>query len=91
VRQAQRGSATSHDATLIYLRLLRLLKRRGFEKPAWVTPAEFARMLPASPGAALAADFTAAYNGLRFGGDPAAAARMMTLLDQLEREPLGHR
>jgi hypothetical protein len=86
VRQAQRGAASSQDATLIYLRLLRHLKRRGFEKPDWITPAEFAQMLPASPASALVANFTTAYNGLRFGSDPAAAPRMMVLLDQIERE-----
>jgi hypothetical protein len=88
VRQVQRGAASAQDATLIYLRMLRLLKRRGFEKPAWITPAEFARMLPASPAAALVASFTTAYNGLRFGCDPAAAPRMMALLDQIERQNL---
>ena len=86
VRQVQRGAASAQDATLIYLRLLRLLKRRGFEKPAWITPAEFARMLPASPASALVASFTTAYNGLRFGCAPGAAPRMMALLDQIERE-----
>jgi protein-glutamine gamma-glutamyltransferase len=88
VRQVQRGTACPRDATLVYLRMLRLLKRRGFEKPAWVTPSEFARMLPASPAAALVASFTAAYNGLRFGSDPTAAQRMMALLEQIERAPL---
>ena len=86
VRQVQRGAASSQDATLIYLRLLRHLKRRGFEKPSWITPAEFAQMLPASPASQLVATFTTAYNGLRFGSDPAAAPQMMALLDQIERE-----
>ncbi len=85
VRQVQRGAASSQDATLLYMRMLRLLKRRGFEKPAWVTPAEFARMLPACPAAALVASFTAAYNGLRFGSDPAAAPRMMEMLNRIEQ------
>jgi transglutaminase-like putative cysteine protease len=88
VRQVQRGAASSQDATLIYLRMLRLLKRRGFEKPAWITPAEFASMLPSSPASALVASFTTAYNGLRFGSDPGAAGRMMSLLEQIERENL---
>jgi hypothetical protein len=87
VRQAQRGAASAQDATLIYLRLLRLLKRRGFEKPDWVTPAEFARMLPPSSASALVADFTACYNGLRFGNDRAAASRMTALLERIEAHP----
>jgi len=90
VRQVQRGAASSQDATLIYLRLLRHLKRRGFEKPSWITPAEFSRMLPASPASDLVATFTTAYNGLRFGSDPAAAPQMMALLDQIEREETPH-
>jgi transglutaminase-like putative cysteine protease len=87
VRQARRGEARSSDATLIYGRMLRLLKRRGFEKPAWVTPSEFARMLPRPETAALVASFTAAYNDLRFGGNPGAAPRMMALLAEIEHTP----
>lgn len=85
VRQAQRGAAVASDATLLYDRMLGLLKRRGFEKPSWLTPAEFARVLPASPAAGLVAEFTAAYNDLRFGGRTEAAPRMLALLEQLER------
>jgi hypothetical protein len=87
VRQARRGEARASDATLIYARMLHLLKRRGFEKPAWITPYEFARMLPRPETAALVAGFTSAYNDLRFGGDPAAAPRMMALLSDIERTP----
>jgi protein-glutamine gamma-glutamyltransferase len=86
VRQVQRGAALASDATLLYARMLVLLKRRGFQKPAWVTPAEFARLLPASETATLVARFTAAYNDLRFGGDREAAPRMMQLLQSLERQ-----
>lgn len=85
ISKAQRGAAEASDATLLYTRMLRLMKRRGFEKPAWVTPAEFARMLPASGMAASVGRFTAAYNDLRFGGNAAAAQEMLALLDQLER------
>jgi hypothetical protein len=86
VRQVQRGAARASDATLLYARMLVLLQRRGFQKPAWVTPAEFARLLPASATATLVARFTAAYNDLRFGGDREAAPRMMQLLQSLERQ-----
>ncbi len=86
VRQAQRGAARASDATLIYARMLALLKRRGFEKPAWITPVEFARLIPASETASLVASFTAAYNDLRFGGNPAAASRMIEALESLERQ-----
>jgi len=85
LRKAQRGAAEASDATLLYARMLRALKRRGYEKPAWLTPAEFARMLPASPMAESVGRFTEAYNDLRFGGNAAAAQDMLALLDQVER------
>jgi transglutaminase-like putative cysteine protease len=85
VRQVQRGAARTSDATLLYARMLALLRRRGFERPAWITPAEFARLLPASETATLVARFTTAYNDLRFGGDRDAALRMMQSLEALER------
>ena len=40
------GRGSVADATLLYRRMLKLLKRRGFEKPAFYTPTEFARTLP---------------------------------------------
>jgi transglutaminase-like putative cysteine protease len=83
VREARRGAAKPSDATLLYSRMLGLLKRRGFQKPAWLTPVEFAHSLPASQTALLVEDFTQAYNDLRFGGRREAARRMMALLEQL--------
>jgi transglutaminase-like putative cysteine protease len=85
LRQAERGAAQPSDATLLYTRLLSLLARRGYEKPAWLTPAEFARRLPASPTGRLVEDFTRAYNELRFGGRRAAALRMAALLEEIRR------
>jgi hypothetical protein len=85
VREAQRGSARPSDATLLYDRMLDALRRRGFEKPAWTTPAEFARQLPLSETAALVGDFTSAYHDLRYGGDGSVAPRMVALLEELEK------
>ncbi|MGH9663745.1 MAG: DUF3488 and transglutaminase-like domain-containing protein, partial [Bryobacteraceae bacterium] len=85
VRKVQRGEVTAGDATLLYARMLTLLKRRGLEKPAWLTPFEFARVVPAPDLALLVGDLTLAYNDLRFGGNPEAAGRMMFLLERLER------
>jgi hypothetical protein len=85
VRQAQRGGATASDATLLYTRMLGLLKRRGHSKPPWLTPGEFARALPPSEAAELVARFTTAYHDLRYGNRPGAAARMLALLARLER------
>lgn len=84
VRRVRLGKAEAGDATLLYGRMLRLLRARGFEKPAWLTPNEFVRVLP-EPVKPLAQDLTAAYNDLRFGGRFDAASRMMRLLEQLER------
>ena len=84
VIRARRGQGQASDATALYQRMLSVLARRGFEKPAWVTPSEFARVLPASDMAVLVGDMTNAYNELRFGGKREAAPRLIRLLDRLE-------
>jgi len=84
VRRAQRGEAQASDATLLYERMLRTLERRGVQKPPWITPAEFARVLPASELAMLVEDLTGAYNEFRFGGRRDAAPRMVRLLRRIE-------
>ncbi len=84
VRRAQRGEAQASDATLLYERMLRVLERRGLRKPPWLTPAEFARVLPASELAMLVEDLTGAYNQFRFGGRHDAAPRMVRLLRRIE-------
>jgi hypothetical protein len=84
VRRAQRGEAQASDATLLYERMLRVLEHRGLQKPPWLTPAEFARVLPASELAMLVEDLTGAYNEFRFGGRRDAAPRMVRLLKRIE-------
>ncbi|MDQ6707070.1 MAG: DUF3488 and transglutaminase-like domain-containing protein [Acidobacteriota bacterium] len=83
VRKIGRGEATAADATLLYARMLQLMKRRGYQKPPWFTPREFAANLPDSRAAATVAEFTNAYNALRFGGDAQAAKRLGNLLEEL--------
>ena len=85
VRRLARGNGKASDATLLYERMLRLLARRGIQKPAWLTPAEFARVLPASEVSPIIEDLTTFYNEFRFGGRTEVAPRMMVLLDQLEK------
>ena len=85
IRRVQRGQVDASDATLLYQRMLRILERRGFERPAWITPGEFARTLPASEISPLVDDLTEAYQELRYGGRREAGPRMLILLDQLER------
>jgi hypothetical protein len=80
IRRAQRGRGQAGDATVLYRRMLELLRRRGVEKPAWLTAREFARVAPA--GYELQ-EFTDAYYALRFGGSPEAASRMALILDRL--------
>lgn len=85
VRRLARGEGDTSDATLLYERMLRLLSRRGIQKPPWLTPAEFARVLPASELTALIDDLTVFYNEFRFGGRREVAPRMVRLLEQLEK------
>ena len=83
----QRGQGEASDATLLYHRMLKVLKRRGVEKPGWLTPCEFARVLREPEVAPLVEDLTSAYNELRFGGRSEAAGRMVVLLAKLEAVP----
>jgi protein-glutamine gamma-glutamyltransferase len=84
VNRVRRGEGEASDATLLYQRMLAALARRGFQKPSWLTPSEFARVLPASELAVLVEDLTTAYNELRFGGRGDAAPRLIRMLDRLE-------
>lgn len=86
VRRLRRGQASVADATLLYERMLKILKRRGYQKPAWFTPHEFANSLPASETGALVGQFTSAYNALRFGGRAEVAPQLSALLDELEKQ-----
>lgn len=84
VMRLRRGEGQASDATLLYRRMLGVLAQRGFQKPAWLTPSEFARVLPPSELAVLVEDLTAAYNELRFGGHRDAAPRLIRMLERLE-------
>jgi hypothetical protein len=87
VQRVERGEPHASDATLLYTRMLDLLKKRGFEKPSWLTPAEFARLLPPSDTAILVDSITRAYNEARYSGNALAASRIMILLEQLKAQP----
>jgi transglutaminase-like putative cysteine protease len=84
VRRVRRGQAAAGDAALLYRRMLQILKRRGYQKPAWFTPLEFAASLPRTPLGNAAGEFTAAYNAWRFGGRTEQAPRLSALLEELE-------
>jgi protein-glutamine gamma-glutamyltransferase len=87
VRRVRRGRAGAGDATLLYQRMLRLMQRRGYQKPPWFTPAEFAASLPSHSLGPAVAEFTSTYNAWRFGGHTDLAPRLSALLDELERQP----
>jgi hypothetical protein len=88
VRRVRRGETSAGDATLLYHRMLDLLKRRGYEKPAWFTPAEFACSLRSEGLQTTVAEFTTIYNEWRFGGRTDGVPRLSRLLDELERQEL---
>jgi hypothetical protein len=84
VKKIRCGEGTAHDARLLYERMLESMARRGFQKPAWFTPTEFARNLPPGEKERVSA-FTAAYNEVRFGGYRTdGAARLAQMLESLE-------
>jgi hypothetical protein len=84
--RVRRGRATVGDATLLYQRMLDLLKRRGYQKPAWFTPTEFAESLPPGQLGTTVTEFTVQYNALRFGRRTEVAPRLSMLLDELGRQ-----
>ena len=86
VRKARRGQASVADATLLYGRMLEVMRRRGFQKPAWFTPQEFAASLPRTETGRLVEQFTESYNALRFGGRVGVAPRISSLLEKLEQQ-----
>ncbi|HTS76658.1 MAG TPA: DUF3488 and transglutaminase-like domain-containing protein [Bryobacteraceae bacterium] len=87
LRRMERGEGVASDATVLYQRMLVVLGRRGFHKPPWLTPAEFARVLPANDSRAVVNDLTSLYNEFRFGARREVAPRMMQLLERLEKDP----
>jgi hypothetical protein len=89
LRKIIRSGGTPSDASLLYQRMLEILARRGFQKPAWFTPAEFARHYSGEERGQVAA-FTELYNSIRFGRDRTATSRLAELLQDLER-PRQHR
>jgi len=88
VIRVRQGHAQASDATLLYQRMLELLRRRGIDKPPWMTPNEFARVVPAG-SAPLVRELTAAYHEVRFGGRVGEAARMVAALEKMQQRRSG--
>ena len=83
LRQIIRSGGSPSDASVLYQRMLEMLARRGFQKPPWFTPTEFARHLPVEENRVI--EFTEVYNSIRFGGDASATSRLAELLQEFER------
>jgi transglutaminase-like putative cysteine protease len=79
VQRVRAATARPADAAILYDHMLRIMKKRGFEKPAWFTPREFAATVRHRE----LDEFTESYHALRYGGDPAAADRMKEILQQM--------
>jgi hypothetical protein len=80
--RAMRGRTAPPEATLFYERMLHAMKQRGYQKPGWFTPQEFASSIP-QPAGDDVERFTASYYAVRFGGDGAAARDMSAALEKL--------
>ncbi len=79
-RNARRGRLAPGEATVLYARMLKVMKQRGYQKPLWFTPQEFAASVE---GEEALEPFTAAYYAVRFGGQTGASREMATALDHL--------
>ncbi len=77
------GRAEASDATVLYRQLLETLEQNQIRKPSWFTPMEFAEKLPPSELSAQVAEFTRAYNRLRFGHDATAVGEMLAIYDRI--------
>ncbi len=86
-RRLKLGLGDTHDAAVIYRRMLRRLKHLGIEKAPAQTPAEFALALPHGELAGAVHEFTDCYNAFRYGGRRGDAVRLAALLDKIEQLP----
>ncbi|MDP9171935.1 MAG: DUF4129 domain-containing protein, partial [Acidobacteriota bacterium] len=77
-RIARRGGSAG-DGRALYEHMLKAMESRGYRKPAWFTPLEFARGLPGEEHERVAR-FTSLYNSVRFGGHGGEAGELARLL-----------
>ncbi len=83
-RKRARTLSPATEAGALYAKLLKVLARRGHQKPAGTTPGEFAVSLPPSEAAGVA-QFTSLYNSVRFGGDAASLPALARMLREIDR------
>jgi hypothetical protein len=82
----KRGPARPQSPVVFYERMLRLLARRGFLRPAASTAREFARSLARHPAHGPVTEITGLYERVRFGQERLSQAderRALDLLDTL--------
>jgi hypothetical protein len=84
LRRSTSVPASRETAALSYRRMLRMLARRGWTKSPSQTPLEFAAALPTEPIAEPVAQLTGMYQAARFGGAPADAIKLASLLTKLQ-------
>ena len=82
--RARSGPLPPQAVALSYRRMLRLLERRGWRKSPAQTPLEFAAGLPSGHVAAPVARLTELYQATRFGGQPADASKLASLLAEVQ-------
>jgi transglutaminase-like putative cysteine protease len=73
------------QATLSYQRLLKTLRKKGYPKPAALTPWEFAQSLLGTRLGSGVWEFTRLYNLLRFGQTQVPMTRLRELLDEISK------
>jgi transglutaminase-like putative cysteine protease len=74
----------AREATLFYERLLRILRKKGFERRTAQTPREFALELARTPLASKVEEITELYTVLRFGRAPVSLARLRQLIEEID-------
>jgi protein-glutamine gamma-glutamyltransferase len=74
-------------ASILYLRMLRRLARRGYPRAPAQTPSEFAASIADPALREAVGRFTAAYERARYGGFPHEAANLPALLERLRNIP----
>ncbi|MBI4464645.1 MAG: DUF3488 domain-containing protein, partial [Acidobacteria bacterium] len=84
-QRSRQGRARPEDATVFYVRLLRLLARRGWRKLPAQTPTEFAETIP-EPTGQLVRNFTSLYLATRFGRLPDLLPGMGVLLREIQNQ-----
>lgn len=80
----KRRTRPATEAARLYEQLLHQLRRRGVEKPPWMTATEFAEHLPDAPWRPTAQRITRLYSGMRWSPNQSeAGAEIRQLLKQL--------